>query len=242
MGNPNTKGQSDKLAFKKDVVYIHHAKPRGLLNTFQAIIQKVQKAMGFTKWESTHVFTSYNNKIIDRTGAYTVTSDEDAQRYLKEHYSGYEINSYGSDDEHLTSNFNSLYKKISTTKVKPIFVEDPFTGEYFCADTVPFQPYNSLYGFGKETTLTIKEAYNLVLKGVKVSEDKAIISALGTSVDQKFKDSSKLKNPTYCSLTIGELMPSLQGLTILRYPALAHAFLDTHYKRFNMSYIKTIID
>lgn len=242
MENPNTKGQSDKLAFKKDVVYIHHAKPRGLLNTFQAIIQKVQKWMGFTKWDTTHVFASYNNKIIDRTGAYTVTSDEDALRYLKKYYTGYEINSYGSDDKNLADNFTKLFGKISKIDVKDIFVENSFTGEYFCADTVPFQPYNSLYGFGKETALTLQEAYKLVLKGIKVEEDKAIISALDKFSAEKFEISSKLKNPTYCSLTVGELIPSLQELKILRYPALTHAFLDGNYKRFNMSYIKTIID
>lgn len=238
MGNPNT----GALAFQKDVVYLHQVKPTAKLNNFQQIIQRVQRNMGFSMWETTHVFATLNDKIIDRTGVYTVSSQQEAIQYLKDHYAGHEIHSFGSSDVNLIKNFNALHKKISTIRQRPIFVEEPFTGEYMCADVASFQPYNSIYGLGKETAITIKDVFALQLKKIKISEKDAIASALEAGTRENFKESTRLINPTYCSLTVGELITSLQSQPILRYPALTHSFLQACYEKFNMSYVKTTIN
>jgi hypothetical protein len=225
----------------KDTVYFHFAKPLGTLNPFQSLIQRVQNAMGFTKWETTHVFVSCNNQIIDRTGVFTLTTDQDAHEYLIKNYNGYEVNSYGTSDKNVLANFSSYFKFISTVATKPVYTEDPITGEYYAATTIQYQPNNTVYGIGKETAVTLKESFQLLMSGTKISETDAIRKATDVVIAAKFLPSTQLKNPTYCSLTIGGLITPLYGQSILRYPALSHAFLSKSYIDLGMSYLQTII-
>ncbi len=226
---------------RDDTVFIHFTKPLANPNRFQKVIQKVQHLMGWSKWETTHVFASCNKTIFDRVGVKTVTGTPGD--YFKQHYKGQQIDSFGITDPNMVSDFNKLTELVSKKDIHNVFTEEPFSGEYYLAETVKYAPNNSVYGIGNESVKTIKDTLALALKGTIISEDKAIKEAeeaLKLKSDA-FIPSSKLKNPTYCSLTIQELIPALEGQRILRYPALSHSLFQDYIK-YNMIRITTTID
>lgn len=227
---------STDLLLKTGTTYIHCAvPPTNALNKFQKIIQPVQKLLGLSNWQTTHVFLSMDNRIIDRTGAYTVLSEQDAFEYLKTKYPGYTIYSYGTADKNVCSNFKNLFKLINTKSIS--FYENEF-GEYLEQET---NPNNSIYGLGWETAQTFWDAMSGLIKGTKLDEKAAITQAAAAYNGKPIPLSTQLQNPTYCSCVVGSLYQPLSGLPVLRYPALTHSFLDQYYQQFDMDFITTTV-
>lgn len=225
---------NDAPVIKKDTVYFHFVKPTAKPNVFQSLIQYVQKNLGFSKYETTHVFVSLNEKIIDRTGIYTVTSGDDAEGYLRKNYTGHTIESFGIRNMNLQTNFLSLFNFINLQK--PYFFEDE-TGEVFGRTTI--YPNNSIYALGLPTLTTLKEVGSSMILRIPISEADAIKKA---NAGFSFKTADKLENPTYCSLTVGVLIPELRNLQLLRYPALTHSLFESTYKANGIDWFVTVIE
>ncbi len=227
--NPITKIE---FPIQKDNVYVHFARPNFPTSGFRSIIQRVQQYMGWSQWETTHVFATYNNKIIDRTGAFTVTSETEAIAYLQKNYKGYRISSYGIKDSVLSNNFSELFNFINK---KEVFFFEGEQGEVY--GKTLYSPNNTAYGIGTESLITAKEVIKLYLTGFKMSEKSAIEKANGNLL---IVPSNTLKNPTYCSLTISGLFPIVTSDPIYRYPALSHSLFESYYKQFGFH--KIVID
>lgn len=208
----------------ENTVYIHFATPTGPLGTFQKIIQTVQQRLGFSFWKTTHTFVSYNNKILDRTGAYTFLTEKEIGEYFREKYPNARIDSFGTESEVIIQNFLRSFDFINTEEVLP--PSEPFESP------ITYRPNNTLYGFGKETLRTFREAVSGILL------HRTIVEAMETDQQLDFTELRELKNPTYCSLTIPLLIPNF-STSVALYPAFSQAFFMENYVRMGMTCIET---
>lgn len=229
------------ILYQTDLLYIHCSRPNKALNRFQEFIQYVQNKMGFSCWHTTHVFVSYNGHIIDRTGLYTVTTKEEGMRYLQNNYRGYSIESYGVSDPNIAKTFTDLYDTISKTRGFRM-IHDEYMGDEIFVENLVYQPNNTMYGIGRATIANIQDVLKLHITGAIVKESEAIQQGLVAMKDTRFEAWSTQKNPAFCSVIMQNLVPALRDLTLTRYPALTHSFLETLFEEKWMSKVTTKID
>ena len=212
-----------QLKIEDNTTYIYFTEPKKP-NNFQNTIQFMQKILGLTNWKTTHVFASCGKKLINRTGSHTVLKEfknkDGIIEYVKTTYNNHNIKIYSLNNVNANSNFDSLYNHIN--KNKDYSFEDLETGEVY--GYTQYKPNNTLYGMGSETLITGYELLSYICSGRKIDEDKVLGDMKPLTVEPK--DNNTLKNPTYCSLVLGELIPEIKDKLFTRYPSLTQSYVE----------------